>query len=246
MVGGLSGSLKFTLAEDAVFLLEGAPIVRGRNAVLSLLDAQAGLADVRLFWEPLRIVVSRDGLFGVTFGSCAVQRPQRLPLPSRYIAVWRREVGTWKMVALMQTGLLEGEALLPATTGVGAAPSLSDEFSVADLAFARMAGDSGAPAAFFKFGAPDVMTFAGTGELNIGPANVRSRLAEGRSASAAWSWHPVLSFSAASGDLGATIGEAVIRLGGDASYSKYLTVWQRQPDGSVKFIVDGGSSRPPQ
>src|SRR5262249_28182146 len=121
----------------------------------------------------------------------------------------------------------------------------NDPFSAADLAFSRMAGDSGAPAAFYRFGAPDVITFAGTGELNVGPANLRARMLEGRAATAAWSWHPVLSFSAASGDLGTTIGEAVIKLGNDASYSKYITIWQRQPDGSIKFIVDGGSSRPP-
>ena len=30
----------------------------------------------------------------------------------------------------------------------------------------------------------------------------------------------------------------------DAFYSKYLTIWLRQPDGSLKFLVDGGGARP--
>ena len=62
---------------------------------------------------------------------------------------------------------------------------------------------------------------------------------------AQWRWHPVLSFVAASGDLGATIGEAEIRIPGvPPIYSKYLTVWQKQPDGSLKFVADGGNARP--
>lgn len=119
-----------------------------------------------------------------------------------------------------------------------------DAFARADLDFARMAGDSGAPAAFAHFAAPDAVTFVASGEINIGPSNIRARMMEGRPG-AQWRWRPVLSFAAASADLGATIGEAEIRVpGGPSFYSKYLSVWQRQPDGTLKFVVDGGNARP--
>ena len=138
--------------------------------------------------------------------------------------------------------------MLPSgSTGVTAGPD-GNPFAQADLAFARLAADSGAATAFGRFVAPDGMTLAGTGELNIGPAAVRARLAQSPAATARWVWRPLITFAAASGDLGVTIGEATI-LRTDvepnaASYSKYLTVWQRQPDGSLKFVVDGGSGRP--
>jgi hypothetical protein len=61
---------------------------------------------------------------------------------------------------------------------------------------------------------------------------------------AQWRWHPVRSFVAQSADLGATVGEAEISLpNAPVFYSKYLTVWQKQPDGSIKFVVDGGNRR---
>jgi hypothetical protein len=70
-------------------------------------------------------------------------------------------------------------------------------------------------------------------------------MSEGPAAAASWKWGPVRSIVAGSGDFGATIGEAEIRPpGGEPFYSKYLTIWQRQPDGSLKFIVDGGNARP--
>ena len=69
---------------------------------------------------------------------------------------------------------------------------------------------------------------------------------ESPAAAAKWEWHPVYSEGAASGDLGFTVGEAVITPPGatpdKAFHSKYLTVWRRQPDGSLRYIVDGGNS----
>ena len=37
---------------------------------------------------------------------------------------------------------------------------------------------------------------------------------------------------------------AEISAGGEVYPSKYLTIWQRQPDGSWKYITDGGNARP--
>jgi ketosteroid isomerase-like protein len=91
------------------------------------------------------------------------------------------------------------------------------------------------------------MTLPGTGEIVIGPGAIEARMAESPAATAKWEWHPVYSEGAASGDLGFTIGEAVITPSGatpdKAFHSKYLTVWRRQPDGSVRYIVDGGNGR---
>jgi hypothetical protein len=108
-----------------------------------------------------------------------------------------------------------------------------------------MARDSGAPTAFYHFSAPDAMTLAPTGELNIGPTTIQTRLREGPAGTAAWRWWPVITIAARSGDLGATIGESEIQLStSNIFYSKYITVWRRQRDQSLKFVIDAGSARP--
>lgn len=61
-------------------------------------------------------------------------------------------------------------------------------------------------------------------------------------ADAVLEWTPVATYIADSGDLGCTVGEASVR--GRGSYSKYLTIWKRQPDGRWKFVADGGNARP--
>jgi ketosteroid isomerase-like protein len=62
-------------------------------------------------------------------------------------------------------------------------------------------------------------------------------------------WHPIAADGAASGDLGFTVGEAVLRGRGPKGEvrergTKYLSIWQRQPDGVWRFVMDGGNSRP--
>jgi hypothetical protein len=91
------------------------------------------------------------------------------------------------------------------------------------------------------------MTFAGTGELNVGRDAIRARLAEGAAGKAKWVWRPVITLAAPSGDLGVTIGTAEIELGPgptDVFFSKYMSIWKRQADGSIRFVADGGSGRP--
>lgn len=246
---GLAGALPLAMTDDAVLLWEAAPIVSGRAGIQQLLSAQPS---VRVSWQPLRVLVSRDGKFGVTFGATSRYGDGSAPVSSaRYISVWRRvSPDSWKITAHAQIGLVNPDSVklpVPLSGAVGSAKSPQDPFATADIEFARMAIDSGAPAAFYKYSAPDGITFAGTGELNIGPEAIRGRLGEGAAGKAKWVWRPVITIAAPSGELGATIGTAEIQLGpgpNDVFLSKYLSVWKRQPDGSIKFVVDGGSGRP--
>ena len=241
---GLGGALLASMLPQALLVFDRAPLVQGSGDIGRVLAA-TGLPTVS--WAPYRVLVSSDGKFGVTFGGMTVAGKTA---PARYITAWQRDpAGRWKIAAHMHNGVLNPEAelvlsseLVPVT-----APGHPDPWSRADLDFAKLAADSGAPVAFSRYVSPDGMTFASTGELNVGPAAVAARLAEGRAGTAEWRWHPVFSVGAASGDLGITVGEAEIVLGGPEPttlYSKYLTVWQRQPDGTLKFVVDGGNSRP--
>lgn len=53
---------------------------------------------------------------------------------------------------------------------------------------------------------------------------------------------------AASGDLGYTWGDWILRKkhpqAGDTAYGNYFTVWKKQADGSWKWVLDGGNSTP--
>ena len=246
---GLPGALSTVMTDDAVFLWEAAPIVSGRVGVQQLLAAQP---TVRVSWQPFRVLVSRDGKFGVTFGATSKYGDATAPASTaRYMSVWQRvSPGGWKMVAHQQIGLVSPDSVKipsPLSGAVSSAKSPQDPFAAADIAFARMAIDSGAPAAFYHYSSPDGMTFAGTGELNIGRDAIRARLAEGAAGKAKWVWRPVMTFAAASGDLGVTIGTAEIEVGpgpNDVFFSKYMSIWKRQADGSIRFVADGGSGRP--
>jgi len=124
----------------------------------------------------------------------------------------------------------------PSRPGGGAGP-----FIAADLVFAQLAGDSGAAVAFRAYAAEDAVSFGGGSLLVQGPLPI-SRVVSGPEQ---WSWHPVAAGAAKDANLGWTAGEAIIRdPEGAPNYSKYLTVWTRDPDGQVRFLLDGGNARP--
>jgi len=232
---------------DLVLLVEGAPILAGRDRLAGWLRSQTDLHGARVTWMPYRVLVSADGELGITFGTSLLEPGTGRAASGSYISVWRKAAGGWVLAASVQNGGWAGPVTISSGLTRASGPGeLLDPAAAADRAFARLAGDSGAPIGFARFIAPDGITFAAGSELNIGPADVFARMREGRGAGAAWQWHPVFSYLAESGDLGATIGEAEIRVPGMPAplLSKYLTVWQRQPDGSLKFIVDAGNGRP--
>jgi ketosteroid isomerase-like protein len=91
--------------------------------------------------------------------------------------------------------------------------------------------------------------FAG-GELIIGPDQVRE-FYRAQTPGSTLNWQPVFADGAESGELAVTVGESVFTGRGPTGavvqrFGKYLTVWKRQPDGSWKFLVDGGSASPPR
>lgn len=240
---GVMHALTSRMTEDAIALFEGAPILRGRALIERTLAAEPLLPASRVSWQPLAVLVSSDLRLGVTYGVTVVQRGEaRPPVFGRYVSVWRRADSTWKMVAHVQNGLLPTPNALVIPGAMTGDPR--DAFADADRAFARMARDSGGPAAFARFAAPNAMTFGGGGELNLGPGMIRARMTENGAGRIAWKWRPVVSIVAGSGDVAVTIGEADLQPPtGPTIYSKYLTVWQRQPDGSIKFVVDAGNAR---
>lgn len=245
---GFATAITAALATDGTILWPAAPVIHGVEPVRKLLSAQRLLDSLRITWQPLGVELSSDGSLGVTWGVTAAARdgaPARL---ARYIAAWRKENGAWKLAAFVGLGLYPPAAstvtadMGPLTLAPLSPSGPAARFIAADLAFAKLAGDSTAALAFERFAAPEAVMMGG-GFITRGPAAIRAGLEGGPPS--AWSWHPVLAGAAGSGDLGYTVGEAVIKTqGSPTSYSKYLTIWRRMPDGSVRFLNDGGAARP--
>ncbi|MEP6904810.1 MAG: hypothetical protein ABI875_01930 [Gemmatimonadales bacterium] len=253
---GIAAAFGEVLAPGSLFLYEGAPVVAGRDNILALLGAQPVLAAIRVQWLPLVAAMSADGTLGATYGVTAISP---LPVPGdsairfgKYISTWRwNPTGAWQLVGHVEMGLTDAAVVIPA--GLANATLLAGDplsgtgapFARADIDFAKMAAASGAPAAFGAFAAPDAATLPGSGEIIIGPAAIRARMLESSIATAKWDWRPVYAEASTRGDLGFTVGEATIKPpnSSDEYHSKYLTLWRRQPDGSIRFIVDGGNGR---
>jgi hypothetical protein len=235
-----------SIHRDGILLWPGAPVVAGTpdlKRFLAVLHADS----LQLTWQPLGVELARDSSLGITWGVAVASASRKAPAPEigSYIAAWRRDGARWTIAALVFAGLrrlpkpvLSGE--VPATRKALEARG-SGPFVAADLAFARLAADSGAAVAFKRWAAPDAVTFGDRGLLARGPEAI------GRAVDfpAVWRWHPVAAGAAGSGDLGWTVGEATIASKDAApSNSKYLTIWTRRSDGAVRFLTDGGNGRP--
>ena len=198
-----------------------------------------------------------DSSLALVWGVAVVDREASSSFPAthrigRLLAAWRPVRGSWEIGALAFSGLLRGAETLwsdslgarewPLLRSVGAAR----HFIAADSAFAAMAGMIGAGKAFTFWASSDAVTFSGTGELSIGPAAIGAGFVGDANH---WAWGAVAAGASLDGSLGWTVGQAVITGQGPdgkalVSRSKYLTLWQRQRDGSVRFISDGGNGRP--
>lgn len=226
-------------ADDATYLHPGAPLVRGKEAIRTILAGSPG----PLTWAPEDADVSGDGTLGYSYGWTHLS-DQR----GKYLACWQRRTnGPWRIVAYARTRLDSSATTPPpAPAAVPAKPvrgrADSHELLSADSAFSALSVAQGAKAAFISFAADHaVLLGQGGAPMTHGRDAIGAAFAE-FPADAVLEWTPVAANIAGSGDLGCTVGEALVRARG--TYSKYLTVWKRQPDRTWRFVADGGNARP--
>jgi hypothetical protein len=244
---GLVAALGKSLDRDGVLLWPGAPVVVGAEEAKRLMVAVSDPDTIRLTWQPLGVELAGDSTLGVTWGVALItsRLTPGAPHIGRYTAAWRRGAARWTVSALLFTGVKPVATSLVPGIPLSRSPARptgpAGRFVAADLAFARLAGDSGAVVAFRTWAAPEAIVSGGSGLLARGP----DAIASGVAGPAEWRWHPVAAGSSRAGDLGWTAGEAVIKPEtGEPTYSKYLTVWSRQPGRSIRFLTDGGNARP--
>jgi ketosteroid isomerase-like protein len=240
-LGVLQGFLP-ALADGAAYLHPGAPLLRGADRIRVFLESADSLE--RLTWSPAFADVSADGRLGYSFGW--TRSGGATGTRGKYLACWRKDRVGWHIVAYARTNPVPAsDSITPprsVTPGVlvrGRADP--GELMRADSAFAALSVTQGVKAAFLAYATADAILLGAGAQMSEGREAIGAAF-DGFPTGAVLSWWPVAAAIAESGDLGCTVGEATI-----ASlnrYSKYLTIWKRQRDGSWKFVADGGNARP--
>ncbi len=114
-----------------------------------------------------------------------------------------------------------------------AAPATPDDVVAAEREFAADGQARGWIAAFKKYAAPDAIAF------QPDPVNVQEAFKHqpDEPADRSLKWWPVWAGIAKSGDLGFTTGPYT---SGEQRFGHYFTVWAKQPNGTWRWIYDGG------
>lgn len=250
---GLVGALPAYADSTSWLLWPALPALRGVAPIQAALAAQPGLDSTRFVFDPLHIEVAPDTSLALLYGAVAWDNPVTGSFRiGRYLMAWRRDAGAWRLDAAAVVNLVDPREVVPLTASPPAWSALeatgpAADFVAADLAFADSASRSTAASAFRHWAAPDGVTFASTGPLQRGPEAIGTALE--RLDNTRWQWHPIGAGASADGTLGWTVGEAVILVpqangGAQTVRNKYLSLWQRQADGSIRFIADGGNAAP--
>ena len=257
---GMPDGLAANLTDDVVYLRGELPILRGRAAVRAIAAAESIATPFAVRWQPVRAEASRDGKSGYSYGYTIVSAAAN-GTPSirvdRYIAFWRHLPVGWRIAAYAETyGAPPPPLAIPETAASAVVPDVAmspvsgalEAIRSADVDFSNDAAKYGTGVAFGRYAAADAQMFSGPGEFITGPHAISESFGPPTEKNTLI-WHPVHGEVSASGDLGFTVGNAVftgVREDGAKieRFSKYLTVWKKQRDGTWRYVVDGGSSRP--
>ncbi|HWC73976.1 MAG TPA: hypothetical protein VG454_08560 [Gemmatimonadales bacterium] len=225
--------------DSAIYLHPGAPLVRGARQISTYI-ANAKIAR-SLRREPVFADVSADGLLGYSWGWTRGDSTR-----GKYLACWRKASAGWRLAAFAGTVPVPDSAPVQLagkrdeTAPVRGAANRR-ELLTADSAFAALSRARGAKQAFLTYAAENAVSFGAGIKMNEGRQAIGAAFDQ-FPAGAVLEWRPVAAEIAKSGDLGCTVGEATIP--SLHHYSKYLTIWKRQPDKKWKFVADGGNLRP--
>ena len=156
---GFRQMIRQSLYPEGVVLWPGAPVLVGQADVDRFVAALPA-DSVHLTWKPLGVEIANDSTLGITWGM-AINVPQDAtssPQVGSYITAWRRDSGHWTISAMAFSGIRLPAAALPSGLDLSrrALPATGNtaSFVAADLAFARLAGDSGAAVAFERWASP--------------------------------------------------------------------------------------------
>ncbi len=242
------------LGSDGTLAWPGGTAIHGMAGATKFFASQPLLTVAKISWQPFRVEISPDSSLALLTGVATLDRKPTDPVPQihrigRYMAAWQRNGDSWHLVAFGFVNLFtKGETIWRDAIGPRELPAIQAKGMVAKVAaadsmFATDAAAMGASKAFAKWAAPDGVTMAATGELNVGPARIGAVLA---SNTGRWHWITVAAGASTDGALGWTISQTTILPPGPGpgSKSNLMTLWRRMPDGTLRFTALGGMARP--
>jgi ketosteroid isomerase-like protein len=112
-----------------------------------------------------------------------------------------------------------------------------------DLDFSKMSENSGMHKAFLTYFADSGVMLRDEGYPLVGKDSLISLYSRRSDTTFILSWKPVYEKIAVSGELGYTYGvyKRTIKSTGAISRGTYVTIWEKQKDGSWKFVMDTGT-----
>ncbi len=138
-------------------------------------------------------------------------------------------------------------ALAAALTGLAVAGPNEDALMQADRDFNTMAQKDGIVAAFKFYAAPDARMFRREEVPVKGPDEIAALMSEDYASGGSLVWEPREAVAGDDGTAGYTHGRwtYVSPASEDGKTTTlvgtYVTVWRKQPDGSLKFVADIGN-----
>ena len=124
----------------------------------------------------------------------------------------------------------------------------SDVLMKEDLKFSIMSVKTGMQKAFLAYFADSGVMLRDNAYPLIGRESLVSMFANRTDTSFILSWEPVFARIAKSGELGYTYGyyTRTIKSTGVISRGSYVTIWDKQKDGTWKFVMDTGTNGLPE
>lgn len=254
------------LRDDAIYLAEGLPVVRGKREIVAALQAGKPNPSSRFSRTLGGGDASADGRFGFTFGWVEARPPTldgKNPAYATYVAAWTREDGSSPFrVAAYYTRASpsahpkarDGFPLLAGGRGASGVPRPGDveqqkrSLLGTDADFAAYSVAHGYTLAFAEYAAEFTMPFGRNFAFLVGRQEVLD-FYKGWTPTEVLQWTPLFADSSESGDLGYTVGTSITTTtkpdgAVERAYNKYLSLWARRADGSWRFVADGGAAAP--
>jgi ketosteroid isomerase-like protein len=115
--------------------------------------------------------------------------------------------------------------------------------SLTDKEFSEMSVKEGMYKAFLSYIAEDGVILRDNSYPSRGREALKERFTGKSDTSFVLSWEPLYEKISESGDIGYTYGIYTnkVRSTGEISKGTYLTIWQKQADGTWKFVLDTGT-----
>ena len=120
-----------------------------------------------------------------------------------------------------------------------------------DKEFSKMSAEKGLKAAFLYYAADSAIKLRNKEFPVIGKDEIKKMFEEDPAGNqTTLTWTPVRAEIGAANDLGYTFGNWKMRIDdstsatSDTFYGNYITIWKKQPDGSWKWVLDGGNNTP--